>query len=432
MGERFKKTSDIYENFKQVVSGYILSQSKAPRLLLAVSGGVDSVVMLDLFDRARQELPLEIHVATFNHMLREEAAAEVEFVRQLCTERNIGFSEGAGDVKAYAQTCKLSIEEAARELRYEFLKNTARKIGAQYICTAHNANDLLETILLRLAKGTGTFGLVGLKPLQGLFFRPLIFFLRKEIETYATARNLRFVIDKSNFDTRYQRNYIRHKIIPMLKEINPSVEKAGLNLATTIWELDNFIETLLAPYRNTIQELCGRIIFKLPEELYLRTELVRRLALEYFKRPLDGEKLSRFKRCEKTSFKVTFWRNLGLEVSYGWALMGNLDYPHNEKVVVPPGAELELNGYFINLRFRDIIGKQLVVRVRTWREGDRTRTGKKLKELFNEKRIPTFLRHFVPVLEVNDVICWVAYVYEDEGYLKEIGLSVDVKGGFRL
>ncbi|ODN31004.1 tRNA lysidine(34) synthetase TilS [Fervidobacterium thailandense] len=423
---------DVYERFKGILESYILKYVDRPKFLLAVSGGVDSVVMLDLFDRVRGEKPIEIHVATFNHMLRPEAASEVQFVRSLCEHRGIGFSEGRADVKSYAKANHLSVEEAARELRYSFLEDAARKLGADYICTAHNANDLLETMLLRLTKGTGIFGLVGLKPLHGKFFRPLIFFTREEIEVYASSRNLEFVVDASNYDTRFQRNYVRHKVVPLLREINPRLERAGLNLASTIWELDDFVEKLLVPYRGTIRELGGRIVFKLPEDPFLKTELVRRLALEYFKRPLDAEKLLRFKAPTRTSFKVSFWGKLGLEVSHGWVLMGELTYPQFEEKVEPPGRELEVNGYFISIHFRDIIDKQCTVVLRNWREGDRTRNGKKLKELFNERKVPTFLRHMVPVVEVDGVVCWIAYIYVDQVYLNQKGLLVEVKGGFRL
>ncbi|HOP81997.1 MAG TPA: tRNA lysidine(34) synthetase TilS [Fervidobacterium sp.] len=436
---------DLFERFVQVIDTYVATGRNTKKILLAVSGGVDSIVMLDLFDRLKSlksDWRIDIGVATFNHKLREEAYSEVEFVRQVCESRNLTFYTSSGDVAKFAQSNKYSTEEAARFLRYSFLNEIAQKNGYNYISTAHNANDLLETILLRFAKGTGPFGLAGIKPAHDQYIRPLIFFSREEIEKYAQSRKLHYVVDKSNFDVKYQRNFIRHEIVPLLKSINPSLERSALHLSKNIWKMDEYIDRVLASSQINMTNLEDRIIFKLVEDKYLQTEQIRRMALKFFKRPLDMEKLERFETCDSQSFKVSFWRNLGIEVSYNWVMMGPIDNYLRKSIKLMPcysgfdgnntnNFEYEFNGYFIKINFGGIINSRFSgdIEIRNWIEGDRLTDGRKIKDLFNSKKVPTFVRKLMPLVVFDNRIIFAPYLYEDKKTLKSIDIEVQVKGG---
>ncbi|WP_448376326.1 tRNA lysidine(34) synthetase TilS [Fervidobacterium sp.] len=433
---------EFYSKFIKVIDDYV------PRIrsfLLAVSGGVDSITMLDLFKRLRDERKdIVIGVATYNHKLRPEADIEVEFVRQICLAKDIPFYTSVGDVTEYAQANKLSIEEAARELRYDFLEKISTENSYELIVTAHNANDLLETMILRLSKGTGPFGLTGLRLISKNRFRPLLFFTRSEIEEYAQSKNLEFVVDASNYDQHYERNYIRHSIVPLLRKLNPQIEKSALSLARSTWELDTFVDKLLASKPRYY--IAQRLIFRLEEDTLLRVEQIRRYALEFFGKPIDREKIERFLKANKKSYKVSFWGDLGVEVSHGWVMMGDINkYEHfyydfniiieEDRINIYPQDHIKINGYFIKFKVGGIISKEcsnrIELEIRNWIEGDRTHEGKKLKEIFNEKRVPTFLRRLIPLVVINNKVVFIPKIYKSR-VLDDIGLDIVSKGGINF
>lgn len=435
------------KKFGEVLKSIFGENTEKVSILLAVSGGVDSITMLDLFDSLQDKFGYQIAVATFNHKLRKEADEEVKFVENLCKEKNVPFFTDEANVLKYCKENKLSVEEGARILRYRFLINTADKYGYEYIATAHNANDLLETMILRLIKGTGPYGLVGMSPINGRFIKPLLFFNREEIETYATYKKLRFVTDTSNFDIRYNRNFIRHRIIPLIKEVNPSVELASLRLAQSIWELDEYINSIVESYNNQHSIKIGEyFIFKLHEDSYIQTEQIRRNALSFFGKPIDSEKLERFKNVRKsgkTSYKVSFWKDLGIEVSRGWCIMGKISqYPFFSKTVNMSKdkfeSELNINGYFLKISSCGIMkstnDESSILEIRNWLEGDRLLNGKRVKDLFMERKIPTFIKHLIPLVistQENKVV-YIPYLYEAKEYLKKIGITIETKGGLHF
>ena len=204
-------------------------------VLCAVSGGADSVCLLHRLWRLRRELGFQLAAAHFDHRLRgEESAQDLEFVREfvsLCCGRDrvlqadgtwtqlppVELFTGSGDVAAQARAAGRGIEETAREMRYAFLRETARQAGAQYIATAHTANDNGETILLHLARGTGLRGLCGIAPKSGDLIRPLLTTGRGEIEDYLRFRGLPWREDPSNREDVYARNRVRHQVLPQLE-----------------------------------------------------------------------------------------------------------------------------------------------------------------------------------------------------------------------
>jgi tRNA(Ile)-lysidine synthase len=191
------------------------------QVLLAVSGGVDSVVMSSLFHQAK----LNFAIAHCNFGLRgQESEKDEAFVRALAQKYQVAFYTIGFDTKAYAKDNKLSTQMAARELRYAWFRDLCNTYQIHKLATAHHANDCLETILFNLTKGTSIAGLHGILPKQNNLIRPLLFASKENLLQYAKARGLRWREDSSNRDDDYARNLIRNQVIPSLKLINPNLE----------------------------------------------------------------------------------------------------------------------------------------------------------------------------------------------------------------
>ena len=189
--------------------------------LLAVSGGIDSVVMTHLF----HNLGFPAGIAHCNFGLRgEESDGDEAFVRELAVRYNFPFFVTRPDVKSFAGSASVSTQMAARELRYEWFEKIRQESGYQWVATAHHANDSLETLLLNLARGTGLAGLTGIAPVNGNLIRPLLFSNRAEVSRYATENDIHWREDRTNATDDYYRNKIRHHVIPVLSELNPSLE----------------------------------------------------------------------------------------------------------------------------------------------------------------------------------------------------------------
>jgi tRNA(Ile)-lysidine synthase len=192
------------------------------RILLAVSGGIDSVVMLRLFHEAGQP----VAVAHCNFQLRGEASdGDQQFVETLCHELGIPCFVQRMDTAAYAETERLSIQLAARALRYAWFEEIRVREGFDRIATAHHLNDALETVLLNWTRSANPDGLAGIPVQQGVIVRPLLFATRAAVEAYAASKDFAWREDASNQTDDYARNFIRHQVVPRLKELNPSLEQ---------------------------------------------------------------------------------------------------------------------------------------------------------------------------------------------------------------
>ena len=187
------------------------------RVLCAVSGGADSVCLLDL---VRSLGDVECFAAHFDHRLRDSSASDAAFVRRLCGEWGVPLLEGSGDVAAYAVEKGLSIETAARELRYEFLYRAAEECRADRIATAHNLNDNAETVLFHLARGAGLRGLIGIPRQRDKVVRPLLDVSRARIEAYLAERGIPHVEDPTNALDDGARNYARHHVLPAMEALH--------------------------------------------------------------------------------------------------------------------------------------------------------------------------------------------------------------------
>lgn len=227
---------------------YIKTQQlfgKADKLLVAVSGGKDSMVLLDLL----QQGEFNIGVAHVNFKLRGEASdGDAAFVKNVCERLNIPFFTTSFNTKTYAKENGISTQMAARELRYNWFKKLHSENNFDYLLTAHHANDNVETALLNLTRGTGISGLTGISEKKDFLIRPLLFASRQEIDDYATERSIQWREDASNASTDYARNMIRHEVIPKLKTLNPNLEntfqRSAKRLAAAEFAWNNLIESV--------------------------------------------------------------------------------------------------------------------------------------------------------------------------------------------
>jgi len=213
-------TQQLTKTVEQFINRHcsLLHSGKYP-LLLAVSGGVDSVVLLDVLSK----LKLELTVAHCNFQLRgKESDSDEQFVKRLSEQYGIPFYSKRFDTNTFAKANQLSIQEAARKLRYDWFNQLIAAHGFAYVTTAHHADDHVETVLMNIFRGTGIAGLHGILPVQGKIIRPLLGIKRTAILAYAHQHNIKWVEDASNASDKYSRNFIRHHIIPAAQEVYPN------------------------------------------------------------------------------------------------------------------------------------------------------------------------------------------------------------------
>jgi len=216
------------------------------RILVACSGGPDSLALLDAFDRLRRAGGARIVCAHVEHGMRGAASrADARFVEEYCAARDIPFTSTGVDAPSYARVHKISLETAARTLRYDFLHRARAEQGADCIATAHHADDLAETVLMRILRGTGPAGLAAMRVWDGLHLRPLLTVTRAQIEQYAAERGLAPRHDATNDALDARRNRIRHELLPQLaRTYNPSVRDALTRLSVLAAEEDDLLSAL--------------------------------------------------------------------------------------------------------------------------------------------------------------------------------------------
>ena len=218
---------------------------KGSRVLCAVSGGADSMCLMHWLSDNAEALGISVAAAHFEHGIRgDESLRDMAFVEEACRANGIQLFIGRGDVPLYAEEKAIGLEEAARELRYEFLERTAEENGFGRIATAHNADDNAETVIFNLARGSGAAGICGIPPVRGNIVRPLLETTRAEIERYLEERGVSHIEDSTNSSQQYSRNKIRLQIMPVLREINPSVSKAILRTGDMLREDNRLLEAL--------------------------------------------------------------------------------------------------------------------------------------------------------------------------------------------
>lgn len=216
------------------------------RVLVGLSGGPDSVCLLHLLNKLKEEYKLDIRALYIDHGLRpDEVPNEIEFCRGLCEKLGIPFLTKSVDVKGYAAESGINKQEAARELRYKAFEETALELGANRIALAHNADDQAETFFMRLLRGSGQKGLSGIPPVRGKIIRPLIETERNEIEKFLLQNELPFIIDSSNLKKDYFRNWLRLSVMSEFKKKNPDLINTIGRVIEVVREEDNYLELIV-------------------------------------------------------------------------------------------------------------------------------------------------------------------------------------------
>ncbi len=405
---------------------------KGDSVLIGFSGGADSRFVLYFLNKYAAKYKIKIAAVHVNHMLRgKEAERDENFCKKVADEIGIDFYSKSVNVKSYAKKNKLSIEEAARILRYEVFEKIADKENFTKICTAHNMNDNSETVLLNLFKGTGTAGLSGIPPKRGKIIRPLLAVTRDEIEGYLSSENIKFITDSSNADVNFLRNKIRREILPVVRsEINPQVDKAILNLSEIISERNIFIKNYTDKLRvKLLEKDSGKLKLKisLPDtdstlllDEILRPELIGIFSFspEY----QDIEKIKDLINSQKGSV-AAFRENLyGIREKNEVLFYRAKENSGESEITFRLGEKVKTDDF--ELIFSDNLKKEAGCEIislddldetfilRKWKTGDKfqplgMKGKKKISDFLTDIKIPSHERADVYVIENNNEIIWV-------------------------
>ena len=387
-------------------------------ILAAVSGGADSMCMLHLLMECREKLGYRVIAAHYNHGLRgDEADRDERFVRDFCREEGIPFYSEKGDVEGYARSKGKSTEEAGRELRYDFLFRTAEKTGAVKIATAHTADDNAETVLMDIMRGSGIRGLAGIPPVRGKIVRPILFADRKSVEGYLGEKDAKYVNDSSNETDDYLRNRIRHKIMPVLKELNPSVLQHVSVSSYLAAQDESLMDSMAEEFlRENLADRRLDIASVMAIPYSIATRAIRKaaggsLAFKHV------ESILKLCKSENPSGKV-YLPGVIVAREYGCLVFGPEEAESFEEFIISPGDRVEIENLGLRVlctkeklsdnihkTFTDYLFKTTEVygkiTIRPRKTGDSIKTGgltKTLKKLFIEKKIPRDRRGSVPVM----------------------------------
>ena len=273
----------------ETIKKYELIQAK-DKIVLGVSGGPDSITMLDILRQIREEFDFEIVVAHINHMIRKEAIQDEEYVKKYCEKNNIKCFVKRIDVIDIANNKKIGTEEAGRLVRYEFFDEVLKQTGSNKIAIAHNKNDKVETIIMHVLRGSGLSGIKGIEPIRGNIIRPLIECKREEIEKYCDENRLEPRIDKTNFENDYTRNKIRNIVIPYIeKELNPNIIETIDRLSEVVKKEDRYLEKVASNVyeKILIKQEPGQIILEL-KEFNEQDEVIKSRIILYTVKKLFG------------------------------------------------------------------------------------------------------------------------------------------------
>lgn len=431
------------ENLKQ------FNFKKNTSILLAVSGGEDSVTMLDLFSKYKDMFDLNLFVCHFNHSLRKEADFDENFVKNLSIKYNLKFFSKKEDVEKFSYENKFSTEEGARILRYKFFNEVIESENIDFLATAHNKDDLAETVIMRILRGTGINGLIGITKKRNNIIRPLLDFSKAQIKNYVLENNLKFVQDNTNFLDVYKRNNIRLNLIPKLKkDFNSNVVDALCKLSTIACDYDNISKEYIFSKKENLWTKKDNKIFidinKLKNESKSFRYILYRNFFEKISKNPDGISFLLIEEIDKLIFsktgKYVKIKNVIFKNEYGKLVIFYYKYENVENKdyviknlkktlysvnifdIIIKNSNIDefnrekknKNSFFINERFL----KYLKIRNRKNKDFINLEFGKKkLKDLFIDEKLNRDLRNIIPIFEIDDNIIWVSNLRRANIYL---------------
>ena len=423
------------------------------RVLVAVSGGPDSVCLLSVLHALSVELDLSLHVAHLDHMFRgTESAGEALFVNELAKNLGIPATIEQFDVPAFCRERGLSVQEGAREVRYGFFSRVAAATGATRIATGHTADDQAETFIMRLLRGAGTAGLSAIPPIRENIIRPLIDVTREEITDHIKAHGLEYKTDPSNTKPLYTRNRVRLEVIPLLKRFNPRVVETLASEASLLRDEDEAMESYVATMIESIVTENEDGLFIQRDEFNtlppaFRRRLFRRLAkardTDTFPLSLDQvNNALAFMASAQTGRTMTLPRSITITREYNAFVINTQKKAEgfSYTLMVPDTTSLpelglvietrlasdtsdqeEINNFWQAVFDYDKINSRLTLRSR--HPGDSFCPAgmggkhKKLQDFFVDEKVPKRKRDTVPILCSGDDILWVAGLRTDERFL---------------
>ncbi len=239
----------------EAVSRYNMLKN-GDNVIVGLSGGADSTALLHILSRLSERLGITVSACHINHNLRgEESLRDESFVRKLCESANIPLTVFSIDVKSGIEKHE-SLEERARKLRYSCFEELCGKSNAK-LATAHTASDNAETVFMNIIRGTGTKGLSGIPPVRGNIIRPIIRCTREDIERYCSENKLEYITDSSNLSDDYTRNRLRHHLIPLLKDFNPSLFEAVSRMTSAVYDDNIYLENEAAKAKKSAECVNG-------------------------------------------------------------------------------------------------------------------------------------------------------------------------------
>ena len=400
------------------------------KVIIGFSGGADSSALLHYFKDKAKEVVC-VHV---NHMIRgDEAKRDETFCTRICEEYGVEIAVYTVDVPKLAKEKNIGLEQMAREVRYEIFEKERTKRNFDAILTAHNADDNIESVIFNLARGSGANGISGIKPKNGKILRPLILTSREKILNYCSENEIPFVTDSTNSDTDYTRNYIRHKIVPALKELNPALDESVARLGASLRQDDDMISAEAIKFIN---QFCQKGNLPRKNALDLHKSVTVRVLKTLSGENLDyksitacldfienGKRGGVINLCKGVSFKCegdyfTFVKtDMLAQVEFCIPINQGLNEIPQIGVTlaymcdeVPIGKDL-----YFTLKLKNINGNLVA---RSKKDGDTIRHGKmtkKVKKILSEKKIPSHIRDKIPLICDNDGIVAISEVLVRDG-----------------
>ncbi|MFP3155916.1 tRNA lysidine(34) synthetase TilS [Lachnospiraceae bacterium ZAX-1] len=408
-------------------------------IVVGVSGGADSVCLLLLLEQLKSNFGLTITAVHVEHGIRgEESLSDAKFVQELCEKLDIPCRTYSCKAEHYAKEQGLSVEEAGRNLRYAYFAQTQKEAGANKIAVAHNQNDCAETMLFHLARGTGLRGLCGIAPVRGNIIRPILCLMREEIEAFLTSQGQAFCTDKTNLETDYTRNKIRHQVLPILETVNAQAVSHMNQTAQLVAEalkitdllaeearrkhIDGyFVKESLKEEYTTVQKI---VLLNLLSEIAGSAKDLASLHVQYLLELFDknvGKQIDlpyKIKAIrtysgilvqkEEASYKAKRWeRSLPIDESFDLPQFG---YTISTKLIkkIPKNLKIEKKAYTKWFDYDKINGN---VQIRNRRSGDylvidTLARRQKLKDYLMNEKVPRAVRDDILLLADDSHIIW--------------------------